>query len=469
MVAGRPALGVAAALRVVAPDLGLVPCADARLVAALGALIAAVSWTSARLAERISRDLRRLTLRACNTPCSDALSRAEVASFSNSAAEPSSTPSMTCLARATAVRTDERTRRLRSCFRAADRMRLRAELVFAMLSRLVVGAPADPGQIDADFGAGPAPQYTNRSTEFQRAAARVRLVLRFGRAPAKLNLALELTGRRADGYHQLAAVSQTVDWSDVVALEGEEPNGRPAPAAPDFRVWGPQAHRVPLGTENIAVRAAVLLREQKLVPAICRLGLEKRIPTQSGLGGGSSDAAAVLRLAGAGLDRHELERIALECGADVPFGLIGGACLLTGVGEEIASLPPLGTGAFLIVVLGSVATAAAYAATNPRDFSDGSRVERLAAALRDGRPLNQELIGSALQPAAFRAVPYLAARWRELTEATPDEAWAMTGSGGAFFSYLPDGRSAALLARRVARACPGVDIRVALPLTAEAA
>ncbi|MGB9483266.1 MAG: 4-(cytidine 5'-diphospho)-2-C-methyl-D-erythritol kinase, partial [Candidatus Dormiibacterota bacterium] len=140
----------------------------------------------------------------------------------------------------------------------------------------------------------------------------MRLVLRFGRAPAKLNLALELTGRRADGYHQLAAVSQTVDWSDVVALEGEEPNGRPAPAAPDFRVWGPQAHRVPLGTENIAVRAALLLREQKLVPAICRLGLEKRIPTQSGLGGGSSDAAAVLRLAGAGLDRHELERIALE-------------------------------------------------------------------------------------------------------------------------------------------------------------
>jgi len=375
---------------------------------------------------------------------------------------------MTCLARATAVRTEDRTRRLRSCFRAADRMRLRAELVFAMISRLVVEAPVDLGQMGADTGVGPAPQYTNRPAGALQAAARVRLVLRLGRAPAKLNLALELTGRRADGYHELAAVSQTVDWSDVVALEGEEPDGRPAPAAPELQVWGPQAHRVPLGRENIAVRAAVLLREQKLAPPICRLALEKRIPTQSGLGGGSADAAAVLRLAGAGLDRRQLERIALACGADVPFGLMGGACLLTGIGEVIDPLPALGSGAFLIVVLGKVATAAAYAATDPRDFSDGSRVERLATTLRDGRPPSPELFGSALQPAAFRSVPSLEARWRELSAASPDVAWAMTGSGGAFFSYLPDGRAAEALARQVAPACPEADIRVALPLPAEA-
>jgi 4-diphosphocytidyl-2C-methyl-D-erythritol kinase len=148
---------------------------------------------------------------------------------------------------------------------------------------------------------------------------------------------------------------------------------------------------------------------------------------------------------------------------------MGGACLLTGIGEVIAPLPPLGSGAFLIVVLGSVATAAAYAATDSRDFSDGSRVERLAAALRDGLPLSPELFGSALQPAAFRAVPSLASRWQELCEATPDVAWAMTGSGGAFFSYLPDGRAAAILARQVVPACPAADIRVALPLAEETA
>jgi 4-diphosphocytidyl-2-C-methyl-D-erythritol kinase len=317
--------------------------------------------------------------------------------------------------------------------------------------------------------AGPAPQYSNRLAKVLCAAAKVRRVLRLGRAPAKLNLALELTGRRADGYHELAAVSQTIDWSDVVAVEGNDLDNRPAPAAPQLQVWGPEAHRVPQGEDNIAVRAAILLRKQDLGAPISRLALEKRIPTQSGLGGGSADAAAVLRLAGAGLDRRQLERIALECGADVPFGMQGGACQLSGIGEVISPLPPLISGAFLIVVLGSVATAAAYAATNPDDFSDGSRVEGLAMALRTGTPPGPELFGSGLQAAAMRAVPALSGRLRELSEASPGVAWAMTGSGGAFFSYQADAESAAVLALLIAPACPGAGIRVALPLAAEAA
>lgn len=149
LVAGRPALGAAAGFRLVDPDLGLVPCAEARLEAVLGALPSSVA-APALAAERIRRDFRRLTLRGCNTPCSDALSSAEVASLSSSSLEPSSAPSMTRLALATAVRTDERTRRLRSCLRAADRMRLRAELVFAMISRLMVEGPVNPGQIGTD-------------------------------------------------------------------------------------------------------------------------------------------------------------------------------------------------------------------------------------------------------------------------------------------------------------------------------
>jgi 4-diphosphocytidyl-2-C-methyl-D-erythritol kinase len=293
-------------------------------------------------------------------------------------------------------------------------------------------------------------------------------VLRLGRAPAKLNLALELTGRRADGYHELAAVSQTVDWSDVIALDGGAPDERPVPAVPELLVWGPEAHRVPLGPANLAVRAAILLREQGLGTPLTRLALEKRIPTQSGLGGGSADAAAVLRMAGEGSDRGQLERIALECGADVPFGLRGGACHLSGIGEVMSPLSPIRTGAFLIVVLGSVATGAAYAATDPADFSDGSRVEQLANALRSGCPPDPGLFGSGLQPAALRAVPELIGRLRGLMEATPGVPWAMTGSGGAFFSYQPDGMAAAVLARAAAPACPEAGIRVALPLAAEA-
>jgi len=474
LVAGRLALGAAAALRVAAPDLGLVPClglvpwADARLVAAFGAWVASLSRTSAWAAERISRDLRRLTFRGCRTPCSEALSRAEVASFSSATVDPSSAPSITRRALVTAVRTEDRTRRLRSCLRAADRMRLRAELVFAMLSRLMGGTTDNPGQVGTDSGVGPAPQYSNRPALGRRLAGRVARMLRLGRAPAKLNLALELTARRADGYHELRAVSQTIDWSDVVALEQDEPSALP-PAVPELQVWGPEAGRVPLGPANIALRAALLLRNQGLGQPITRLALEKRIPTQSGLGGGSADAAAVLRMAGVGLDPGQLEQLALECGADVPFGLCGGACLLSGIGQVMSPVSPLTTGAFLIVVLESVATAAAYAATRPSDFSDGSRVEQLAATLQAGFPPDPELFGSGLQPAAIRVVPALAERLQGLRAATPGVNWAMTGSGGAFFSYQPDGMAAASLARTAAPACPNATIRVALPLPDKAA
>ena len=289
-------------------------------------------------------------------------------------------------------------------------------------------------------------------------------MLLLGRAPAKLNLALELTGRRSDGFHQLAAISQTIDWSDIVALEADSGLAGGDFPTPELQVWGPEAHRVPAGQANIAVRAALLLRERGLGVPVRRLGLEKRVPPQSGLGGGSADAAAVLRLAGEGASATQLNSIALQCGADVPFGLHGGAARIGGVGEQLFTLPSLTRGAFLVVVLSAVATAAAYAVTDPGEFSDGSRVQRLAAALEEDGPLDPSLFGSALQPAALRAVPQLAARLATLVEAAPDARWAMTGTGGAFFSYLANATTAASLALAVAPACPGAGIRVALPL-----
>jgi 4-diphosphocytidyl-2-C-methyl-D-erythritol kinase len=293
-------------------------------------------------------------------------------------------------------------------------------------------------------------------------------VLRLGPAPAKLNLALELLGRRSDGYHEISAISQTIDWSDVVALEGGDGDERPIPAVPELEVWGPEARNVPLGSDNIAVRAAILLRARGLGPPISRLALEKRVPPQSGLGGGSADAAAVLRLAGAEADQRQLELIALQCGADVPFSLRGGACQLGGIGERMSPVPALRTGAFLVVVLGAVATRAAYAATDPADFSNGSRVERLATSLRDSSPIDPDLFGSSLQAAALRSVPILQERLGRLAEASPGVRWAMTGSGGALFTYQPDARAAAGLARVVAPACPGSGLRVVMPLAREA-
>jgi 4-diphosphocytidyl-2-C-methyl-D-erythritol kinase len=190
--------------------------------------------------------------------------------------------------------------------------------------------------------------------------------------------------------------------------------------------------------------------------------LEKRIPTQSGLGGGSADAAALIRLAAAGHERDELLDAALACGADVPFALQGGAALVTGIGEELSLLPSLTTSLFLIVVLATISTAQAYAAVRPEDFSDGARTADLASRVRARKRPDPSLYGSSLLPAALRVSPRLKVGWSALRAATPGLSWAMTGSGGAFFAPLHEPSLAADVARAVTAACPEALIRAVL-------
>ncbi len=285
-------------------------------------------------------------------------------------------------------------------------------------------------------------------------------MLRLGRAPAKLNLTLELTGRRADGYHELAAVSQTIAWSDVVGVEV---------AGKDWRdpcrltVSGPFGPEVPAGDQNILMRAADLLRDARRIGHISRLVLDKRVPTRSGLGGGSADAAALIRLACEGPIDDVLLKIALRCGADVPFALVGGAALLGGVGDLISPVTPLAAGVFLIALLDEVSTAAAYGAVRSEDFSSGDRSAAVVRALSAGTRPDPDLLGSALLPAALRVSPTLSDRLEALRSATPRARWSMTGSGGAFFTLLDSAEEAMEAAAAVALKLPRVLLRAVLP------
>ncbi len=279
-------------------------------------------------------------------------------------------------------------------------------------------------------------------------------------APAKLNLALELVGRRADGFHLLAAVSQTISWSDLVGAEL-----RPAPGSlreVRVAVAGPFRGGIPEGSDNIVARAAAALRRRGVGREVVSVAIWKRIPSKSGLGGGSSDAAAVLRLAAGDQGVPGLAEAALECGADVPFAVRGGAAHLGGVGEVLTPLPPLSPTVILVAVLAAVETARAYAAVQSGDLTDGSRAAAVAAALRRGDPPTPELLGSALEAAALRVVPELAPRLERLRAATPHLAWAMTGSGGAFFALVPAFEAGAALAACRA-ALPGLPLRATVP------
>jgi len=158
----------------------------------------------------------------------------------------------------------------------------------------------------------------------------IRLV---ARCPAKVNLALRVLARRPDGYHELDTVFLSVSLLDE--LEGR--------AAPDLTLRCDLAS-LPAGDDNLVLRAARLLRERYGVTAGAALTLRKHIPVQAGLGGGSSDAAAALRLCarlwGLTVGDEELAVLARRLGADVPFFLVGGAARGRGRGDLVTPLPP---------------------------------------------------------------------------------------------------------------------------------
>ncbi len=154
-------------------------------------------------------------------------------------------------------------------------------------------------------------------------------------APAKINLSLDITGKRPDGYHTLRSIFQTVGLYDTLSLRKTEPE-----APMQLSCHDPE---VPCDARNLIWKAAAALLGEN--PRGLSVHLEKRIPSQAGLGGGSSDCAAALRgireLFSLSVSDAELHEIAARLGADVPFFLCGGTVLCEGIGEILTPLPAL--------------------------------------------------------------------------------------------------------------------------------
>jgi 4-diphosphocytidyl-2-C-methyl-D-erythritol kinase len=150
-------------------------------------------------------------------------------------------------------------------------------------------------------------------------------------APAKMNLGLKVLGRRPDGYHEILSLMQTVDLADRVTLEPTEASGKTVVAC--------DAEGVPEGPENLAYMAVEAVRAETGIDTGVRVVLEKRIPAGGGLGGGSSDAAAVLRglphVWPVELGRERMHDVAASLGSDVPFLLRGGTAIARGRGEVL--------------------------------------------------------------------------------------------------------------------------------------
>lgn len=251
-------------------------------------------------------------------------------------------------------------------------------------------------------------------------------------AYAKINWTLDVLGKREDGYHELRSVMQTIALCDTIRLTVDESG---TPGAIRFTCDVPA-----LRTEdNLAVRTAHLLRRLagRDMPAL-RIELSKHIPVQAGLGGGSSDAATVLKtlntLWNLRLGIHELERAAAELGSDVPFFVHGGTALIEGRGERVTPLPdaePL----WLVVVMPDVgiSTPAVFQALTPDQYGHGPSSETITNAIRAGAQVPFEQLHNDLEPGVLRNFQEVARAHDDLRGAGADTV-LMSGSGAALFA-----------------------------------
>ncbi len=269
-------------------------------------------------------------------------------------------------------------------------------------------------------------------------------------APAKLNLTLEVLGRRDDGYHEIASIMQTIDLADRVRVE----------AAPglELTLTGPRQLGVPVeGPRNLAYRAAqALLAETGRSELGARIELEKRIPAGMGLGGGSTDAAAVLRglnrLWGLDLGDAALGRVAASVGSDVAFFLHGGTALVTGRGETVEPLRDIEPMALTLFVSDAELedkTRRMYAALTASDHSDGRRTRVAAEMIRRGQRLAETDLVNAFDRHVGEVDPPLASAMALCRDA--GLAVLAAGSGPGFFAPVDRVELSELLLARLER------------------
>ncbi len=270
-------------------------------------------------------------------------------------------------------------------------------------------------------------------------------------APAKLNLFLHITGRRADGYHLLQSVFMLIDWCDSLHFE----------LRADGRLTREDL-TTPLPKDDMVLRAARALQAATGTRLGAHIGVVKRLPAQAGMGGGSSDAASSLlalnRLWQTGLPLAALERIGLQLGADVPFFLRGRNALVEGIGEKIQSidLPP-----------------ARFAVVKPPEgletkliFSDPKLKRDTETAIISGFAANPNgafernpygFGHNDLQPVAQRLCPGVTQALQWL--ASQGLEGRMTGSGSAVFAHMrQDQNLQAAAAGWQVRCCGNLDV-----------
>jgi len=223
------------------------------------------------------------------------------------------------------------------------------------------------------------------------------------KAPAKLNLTLEVLGKRPDGFHEIRSVIQAIDLCDTLFFSA----GEGISFTCDMEGWSTE--------KSLVTNTAKLLQEVTGCKKGAAVRIEKRIPLMAGLGGDSSDAAAVLRglneLWDLNIPPPELQELAAELGSDAPFFIRGGTALAGGRGESLTPLPsPSKRWVVLVMPDISVApgkTGRLYTGLNKGHFTDGKVTDELVRALHKGDKVVPSLLFNTFENIAFDYFPGL--------------------------------------------------------------
>ncbi|MFK7696851.1 4-(cytidine 5'-diphospho)-2-C-methyl-D-erythritol kinase [Paenibacillus sp. HJGM_3] len=254
----------------------------------------------------------------------------------------------------------------------------------------------------------------------------------YEKAPAKINLLLDVLRKRDDGYHEVEMIMTMVDLADRLEMT-ELPR--------DTIIISSQAGYIPLDEKNLAFQAARLIKDQYDVRTGVYIHLDKRIPVAAGLAGGSSDAAATLR----GLNRlwklnipmEELQALGAELGSDVPFCVSGGTALATGRGEK---LQPIGAPPQCWVILAKppihVSTQEIYGKLNVREIERHPSVPRMLQAIEDQQFGEMcQAMGNVLEDVTVRVHPEVR-QIKECMMRLGADGVLMSGSGPTVFGLV---------------------------------
>lgn len=291
-------------------------------------------------------------------------------------------------------------------------------------------------------------------------------------APAKVNLTLEIVGRRPDGYHLLETVMQSIDLADIVTVKVHDVGTTVYSNGSD----------VPNGDGNLAARALTELQSEVAgelasghrLPGL-QVHIDKRIPVAAGLGGGSADAAAALvaanELWNLHMDKGRLAAVGVRIGADVPFCLYGGTAVARGIGEQLTAISDVVPLSGVVVNPGfPVVTAKVYGlfsemtGAKPGDlWAPTGRSEAMIAALRKGDPGEVAgLLYNALEAVTTTLYPAIGQLRQHVLDVGALGA-VMCGSGPSVFGLARDTEHAAVLAARLEKVAPYIAITRFLP------